>query len=158
MKIHYKQLIPAGIIGLILYALLIWLLHQLTGVGFISFFTLLIPTLLLIAVGHTLSKDAIESDGIVYNKVILYHLLKRILYFVFTAIALFVLLYMGYQMEGDSMGKGFFAFLLFLLFLGGFYVFLVIEGIVLFFKKKYRKVYCNMLLIGISVLYVTMLR
>ncbi len=157
MRFSFKQVVIAGIGGSLLFCLLLWWLFQYTGYHDLSYLRLVIPTIAMAILGHRVARDGIRDGFVLYNKAVFRHFVWRILLFALAAAILLLLIFIGYRVEGGGIGAGYLAFFLILLVGCLFYGYIAIEAIVLLFRKKSRKAYCNLVILGTSLVYAAVL-
>ncbi len=157
MRFSFQQIIIAGITGSLLFCLLLWWLFQYTGYHDLSYLRLVLPTIVMVILGHRVTRDSVQEGFVLYNKAVFRHFVWRILLFVLAAAILLLLIFIGYRVEGGGIGAGYLAFFLILLVGSLFYGYIAIEAIVLLFRKRSRKAYCNLIILGTSLVYAAVL-
>ncbi len=114
----------------------------------------IIFTMLTAVTSHFVMKDSLLENAVLYNRDIFRHFLLRILLFVFGVVLLLVFIYLVQLKSNDSVGAGYLIFFAMMFVFGAYLGFLVIEAIILLFKKRYRKLYCNLILLALSIVLV----
>jgi len=157
MKVSLTRLVWIAVPGVLLVSLLLWWwLFYNTGLSDFAYLRLMVPAFTMLLVLHYIVADRITDGYAYYNREVLRHLLKRLLFWAVALAILSLLVYAAYKIEG-GIGAGYLAFFLLVIIATIYYSFIVIEAIVLLYKRKFRKAYCNLVIAVISLVYCILL-